>query len=221
LNISEASNLGLLLAFEQLLVIYIVALLAFALLFGRYVFFERTRMVEKVNRTRKLFDLAIFTQLLRIVSNESYVNALEEMILAEKLGVFDNDKAAKVSSKVVKDVTKEIRGLFRVFSARTSLEKNWKTLNKYSIQGMIVSFLALSTSVFALIVLILSDGQNASVYLSAGFSIALGAVAMYYYVRSFRSYAIVRSLVRESTVKFYRVYIDYVNHRSSDRKGRS
>ncbi|MCQ4344357.1 MAG: hypothetical protein NO117_05305 [Sulfolobales archaeon] len=66
-------------------------------------------MVEKVNRARKLFDLAIFTQLLRIVSNESYVNALEEMILAEKLGVFDNDKAAKVSSKVIKDVAKEIR----------------------------------------------------------------------------------------------------------------
>jgi len=45
-------------------------------------------------------------------------------------------------------------------------------------------------------------------------------VAMYYYVRSFRSYAIVSSLVRESTVKLYRVYIDYVNHRSSDEKGR-
>jgi hypothetical protein len=95
LSISEASNSGLLLAFEQLLVIYIVALFTIALLFGRYVFFKRKRMVEKVNRARKLFDLAIFTQLLRIVSNESYVNALEEMILAEKLGVFDNDKAAK------------------------------------------------------------------------------------------------------------------------------
>ncbi len=221
MNISEASNSGLLIAFEQLLIIYIVALFTFALLFGRYVFFKRKRMVEKVNKARKLFDLAIFTQLLRIVSNETYVNALEEMILAEKLGIFDHNKAAKVGSKVVKDVAKEIRGLFRVFSARTLLEKNWRTLNKYSIQGMIVSFLALSTSVFALIVLIFSDGQNASVYLSTGFSIALGAVAIYYYVRTFRSYAIVRSLVRESTVKFYRVYIDYVNHRSSDGKGRS
>jgi hypothetical protein len=206
-NVVYISSAAVFEFFEAVFAVYVILLIFTTGWFVWFSSFKSARLEEKVKKGNSLFNLAIFTTLLRIVSNEQYTKALEEMIMAEKLGIFDVSGAAKVSSKAVSEISSDVNVLFKLFSLKRSLNRNWRLLKRRAFYGLLISAFTLFLVLFGLLLALVVPSTNPLPYLIAGFVISLGGVSLYEFTLSYRSYARVRHIVSKVATEIYTMYV--------------
>ncbi|MGC9105860.1 MAG: hypothetical protein ACP5HQ_05505 [Thermoprotei archaeon] len=204
------TNMDTIEVFKAVFIVYSVLLSISTGWFVWFNSFKSKRLEEKVKRGNNLFDLAIFTTLLRIVGNEDYTRALEEMTVAAKLGIFDVAGATKASSKAVSKISKEVKVLFKLFVLKRSLNRNWRLLKRRAYKGMVISASALGLVLSGFLLTVVLSASNPFPYLVAGFAISLGGIGLFELVLSYIEYNRVQRIVMDVVSEVYSAYVGSV-----------